>query len=450
MSFQGKSAKMSCLKTGFFKKEVFLWTVFFAAFLIRMSVILVLPEKYKIIKSDSIGYDQMATNIVAGRGLSSDVSKDLPPIPTSARMPLYPLFLAVIYYLFGHSFFAVRAVQSLIGAALCLIIYFIAKKIYNNNIAILAAILAIIYKPFVYHAYYGGPNFLLTENLFVFTCAVFILSLIKYLEKPSYFSQAICGITLALSYLTRAEIFLFPLFLLFYLAVLYKFKIKILFKRTFIIFLIFFTTMFVWGLRNYYAQKKWIFTTTLGGVFFYAGNNTLTKGGVMVLKNIPEYDSNIYGNLNEVEKDKACFNLGLDFWKNNPQRLPKLFFRKLMVHWSFFENEGGYNIFYGTLLPFILMGLWFSFLYNRSQGFLVVLLLFFYSNLLVMITAGDPRYRYHLEPYLVILASSGLFYLGRILKNRFLLVFLALALFLLNLVIWYFWPNIYGYLSGIF
>src|SRR3989338_10379603 len=89
--------------------------------------------------NDDLQYNIIAKNILDGNGFSYDSTE-----PTAARGPVYPLFLAATYFVFGYDYNVVRILQSIIGAITCLFIYLIAKELYNSVIGFYAALTASI------------------------------------------------------------------------------------------------------------------------------------------------------------------------------------------------------------------------------------------------------------------------------------------------------------------
>jgi hypothetical protein len=87
----------------------------------------------------------LAQNIAAGNGVSIGGGP-----PTAFRVPLYPMFLATVT--FGHQVFVpVLLAQSLIGAGTVLCAALIARELFGNTAAIIAAVLAAIYPYYVVH-----------------------------------------------------------------------------------------------------------------------------------------------------------------------------------------------------------------------------------------------------------------------------------------------------------
>ncbi|HEU5237823.1 MAG TPA: hypothetical protein VFU37_11815, partial [Pyrinomonadaceae bacterium] len=103
----------------------YLWTVvgilLFAA-LFRIAVVHWLPNDTP---GDGIIYAQMARNVLEQHVYSHDTQ---PPYnPSLVRLPGYPLFLAAVYSVFGHTNNgAVRFVQALIDTATCGLIALLA------------------------------------------------------------------------------------------------------------------------------------------------------------------------------------------------------------------------------------------------------------------------------------------------------------------------------------
>lgn len=64
--------------------------------------------------------------------------------------PLYPLFLSLIYFIFGHSLQAVRVIQVLSNILICVVLYLIGKEIKDKKVGILAGFLWAIYLPAVF------------------------------------------------------------------------------------------------------------------------------------------------------------------------------------------------------------------------------------------------------------------------------------------------------------
>jgi len=126
--------------------------VFLAALLLRLVPVL-LSYNLGIGLDDMFQYDMLARSLVAGNGYRwyaqedlylvqpflhldlSTVNYDPRGVLTSFRPPLYPAFLALIYFLTGtgaHRFFVARLVQAFVGAALAPLTYALARRLLST------------------------------------------------------------------------------------------------------------------------------------------------------------------------------------------------------------------------------------------------------------------------------------------------------------------------------
>lgn len=94
------------------------------------------PEKIR--SNDTPLYFKLATNLLKGNGFSS--CSQAPFYPDTVRTPIYPLFLATLFYLFGQSYEVVALAQVLIDIFTTIVIFFSARKLFNPSIAFPAAL----------------------------------------------------------------------------------------------------------------------------------------------------------------------------------------------------------------------------------------------------------------------------------------------------------------------
>jgi len=139
------------------------WTVFSIfsiALLIRVAFILTLQDGFYF--PDSVEYSQAAVNLLTNGELGKAYN----------RPPGYPVFLAGIYMIFGESIFAIRMVESVMGALLAVIIALIGKRIGGEVVGALAGILWSIYPIGVFIAGLVYPTGIMTMLL---ACGVLCL-----------------------------------------------------------------------------------------------------------------------------------------------------------------------------------------------------------------------------------------------------------------------------------
>ncbi len=103
------------------QKVIFLSLIILAA-AFRLAIVHWLPNDSA---GDSIGYEQIARNVLE-QHVYTHVT-EAPFTPTLVRLPGYPLFLAAIYSVFGHTNnTAVRVVQALLDTGTCVLVAVLA------------------------------------------------------------------------------------------------------------------------------------------------------------------------------------------------------------------------------------------------------------------------------------------------------------------------------------
>jgi len=377
------------------------------AFLIRITYILTLDNTV-LIGPDVGTYDKLATNFLNGKGLILSEGK------YSFRPCLFPLFLAGVYSLFGHSYLMAKIILAVISSFTCLLIYWLGKENFNKSTGFIAMGISAIYPKFVYYSAH-----LCTETLYMFFLVLSFLFLIKYRQRLFVFHIALAGIFFALASLTRSVLFAFFPLVLIWLVVGMKNK-----KKAFMHFLIFafavLLTMSPWIGRNYKLHHAFVPTTTEGGYSFWIGNNPLATGGGHCYSS----DFTAFDKLSEVDRDKLYYKMSFDFIKKNPVKFTKLAFNKFLRFWRIYPHQrdeikkgvivnlgidlkyviiGGIS--FGLILPFFIFGLAVArFMWRKL---LLFHLLIVYYTLVHMIFMAVTRYRAPIMPFIIIIASYG-------------------------------------------
>ncbi|MDP8230812.1 MAG: glycosyltransferase family 39 protein [Candidatus Gorgyraea atricola] len=395
-----------------------LFIIFILALALRLFAVATYQESGKPLYADARVYDNLAVNIMSGHGFTQVV--DGPRVPTSNRMPMYPLFLAGVYSVCGHSYLAVRIIQAILGALFCVVIFFITNIIYNDiKSGILAALMAVFYKPFVSgFLYYGGPASILSEYFYIFILGVSILFLLYFLKTEKKVFAVLSGIFVGLTILTRPEFALYPVVLFLYLVFSCRFNMKVFFRKFFMMYVFIALVLAPWVTRNYLVQGKFIPLTTVSGFAFWMGNNSVASGGWAY----PQHYSKVMDeikNISEYEKNRIYFKQGIEELKRDKKRIPGLFFKKAIVHWAPFEKGlKVFNPFYAFVLFFGVIGI----LFFRKHGIMedIVLMIFAVTTLTAIIIWGDPRYRYPYESYLIIFAAVAITKIYSMIKRKVL------------------------------
>jgi len=124
--------------------------IFWAALIVRLVYIAFLPEGYYF--SDFRNYEQAAVSLVSGDGFGAQYQ----------RPPIYPLFIAAHYFLFGPHFFPMRFTQAVLGALGSLLIFWIARQLLGERAGKFAGWISVFYPYYVFIAGLLYPTLLST------------------------------------------------------------------------------------------------------------------------------------------------------------------------------------------------------------------------------------------------------------------------------------------------
>lgn len=331
------------------RRRVIYWAlaVFLAALIIRLVVIV--PWTPKII-DDQVHYLKLAESLAEGCAYTVDGTVD------TYCAPLYPAFLAVIYYLTsGDPYRATTIIQSFLSALTCVIIFLLAWDTWGERIGLTAGIIAIVAPDLIlYNAW------LLTETLFIFLVALLLWCVYKIGDKLQ--GWIIAGILLGLCALTRPTFLLFLPILFFWLY----FSKKVKLYKLLMIPLITFVVITPWTVRNYTVTGSFMLVSSAGGINLWIGNN---ENGTGEYRWIEEGNPYMDDTLSEAEKNSKCYSEVIRFVSQNPVKASNLLVLKAILF--IIPTGDKFYIASNYLQPtvmFFLTGLFFEFLLLGAVG----------------------------------------------------------------------------------
>jgi len=143
---------------------------------------------------DAQGYDSRAAEL-----LTTGIS-----VRTFDQAPLYTVFLAANYFLFGQGYLAPRIVQCLMGAASCVMVQRLGARLAGRTAGLIAGFAAALYGPLVFY-----ETDLLREVLVIFLALALLLCLLRSEEGGRLPWAAAAGLLMGLSIITRENTLLF-------------------------------------------------------------------------------------------------------------------------------------------------------------------------------------------------------------------------------------------------
>lgn len=351
---------------------------------------------------DEIEYIQIAKNLTNSGVFSIDGQN-----PSAYRPPLYPLFIAIPYYLTSNVL-SIKFIQLIVYYLSCLLIFRITVQITSNNkTGLLASIIYLFYPTIFYTA-----NTLYPQTLIMFL----LLLLIRFVIKERTDWKEVLGI----SVLCGLLILLVPiviLFLPFIFYLIFKKSIPNGYRNVFIGLLMMFVILLPWGIRNYQIYQTFTISTN-GGISFLLGNNphTTPNSGVNVdLSGIVDQEKLVI--LNEAQRDQYYKKLAIGFITTDPVYYTGLFLRKLINYFNYrnelytkseksFLKELVVLITWGSLLLISIIGLFFKQI-QTTQNY-VLYLFFLQSALFYSIFFTRIRFRIPFVALLIIIAAQTL------------------------------------------
>ena len=334
-----------------------------------------------------------------------------PGLPTAFRPIGYPLTLAILYKIFGTSFFVGKFFNVFLSTISMIFIYkfarmFFGKFISNVSLALFAfSPLAICY-----------VSILGSETLFQ---TILILCLYSYFKhRNPYILGTLVGY---LALIRPIGIFfaLIPIIFALFESISKKtFKFIGLFSLSFLL------VISGWVIRNYIQFGQPIYSTN-GGYVFYVNNNPYATGSWSDPFSYPNSPFSKYlsdNNFDEITINKVGKQLAVNWILNNPKQFIKLAFKRIFnsywnklddIMWAFTIGLNKWDPLYTkaikleTILyrPFyILVFLYIiytilNFLKNKKADVhTLILLVFLYFNCMMFILEGNSRYVFPLHP----------------------------------------------------
>ncbi|MCJ7457645.1 MAG: tetratricopeptide repeat protein [candidate division Zixibacteria bacterium] len=426
------------------KKELyFLFGIFVFSFVLRLIYLSQMNSNpyFTSPTMDALYHDLWAQAIVQGNWIGDQVF---------FRAPFYPYFLGIICKLLGHNYFIPRLIQHLIGSLSVILIYFLARKLFNRKVATLSAILTSIYGVLIYY-----EDELLLDFLLVFFGVLLLLLLYRAEEKSKSSRFFTAGLVASLFAITRPNILIFIPFVLVWILLLLKvnLKRKIVFSLFFLMGL--FGLILPITVRNYLVGKDFVLISSQGGINFYIGNNPQADGTSAILPPYGddwEYQDAAYevqGSIGKIPRPSEVSDYylkkGTNFIIRSPQKFLSLFLKKAYLFWNSFEISNNQDIYffrrYSALIRILPVGFWIIgplslvgillSLKSWRKYFLVLIFVLSYS-FSVLLFFVNSRFRLPVLPFLIVLSSFALIQLFGYLKgSSFKKLFLSMALLVL-------------------
>ncbi len=378
-----------------------LWHAMALGLAVRLVVLALLPDQ---------GFPDAKAYLAAGRNLFASGNTG-----DHTYMPLYPIWT----YLTGGGV-TLKLADIALSLATIWVIYALSLEILRDRAAaLLAAFVAALWPHFAFYAVSG-----LTETAYAFIVTLGFLMLYR---KRWWWGI----ILLALSIIIRPTLEpLIPILLIVFAMIVHResWRLAVLLLAKFA--LVYVVVMSPWWVHQYARYDQFVRLNLGFGLVFYAGNNPVNRsgGGVTYEAGDPrrnDYDTNepAFRIKDPIARDRALQAAAMKFIRENPARFATLAMIKFKRFWQLWPYAAEYQtapiiivsiLSYGIMLVAALV-----FLLRHTRTYwreiVPVLLYAAYLTAVHMITIGSIRYRFPLEPFLIVLGS---FTIARLISGK--------------------------------
>jgi tetratricopeptide (TPR) repeat protein len=363
--------------------------------------------------------------------------------------PIYPYLLALIYTIFGPNIIAVQIFQAFLASISCYLLFQIAKRLFNQQVALIASIGFGLCGTLVFY----------TGTLLYVEITTFLSLLVLYLlltAGEKWWKYSLAGLGYGLFVVCRPEMLVLLLPLIFWLRKIRETKPRQLLNFLIISLMVILSV----PVRNYIIARDPVLFTAHSGINFYFGNNPNADG---TWQPVSELNPGIgfshlrlkhlakFVNGKQLSWSQASFywtKKGIEFIFSHPVQYLKLTGRKLALFFASYEIPNNYYpetvrpssralkiafVNFGMVISLALLGIIFSWKTKRQLlpvylfigGYLLSSLLFYVLS----------RLRAPVLPFLLIIASSSIFSFYQFFRQR-KFALLLLGVIVTTLIYW--------------
>lgn len=287
--------------------------------------------------------------------------------------PLYPYFIAGVFWLFGQEVFILYIIQILLGAANCVVIYLLARMLSKGRMlpALISGVCAALYGLLVF---FDADMLMIFMTLLFVDCGLYFL--IAYRESRRLYQVAIAGLAIGLAALDRTNILLFVPFAMWYVAGAFTFAYRKWQIKPVLIFLgCVIGVLLPVTLRNVMVGNDLVLVSSNAGVNLYIGNNPDAPGVFYLPERSGLSNEDLQGTAEQVAERALGRDLrpsqvsgywaarASEFMVHHPLETIGLVINKFLMFWNAYEVPNNLDYYFvrehvAPVLKFAFMGFW--------------------------------------------------------------------------------------------
>jgi len=334
--------------------------------------------------------------------------------------PGYPLFLALVYEIFGRRLIVVRLIQVALSAATCALLYRLGTKVFGDRVGRLAGLLIVFYPGLAYMSWR-----IMAETLFMFLLLLALNVATQMAQRPRLPKAVALGLVGGAAQLVKSNLFVFPALLVVWAALVSRggARHRLLLSSGLALTLLL-VSLVTPGANFVSNGGGAVALPGNAGRTLWLANNPLADGYYIFADKEPAGKAFIASHgftervaqADDFERDRLFRNLALLWIRENPRQFLILCLKKLNNAFGFFPRavtfEGSrttqvvHLLSYGVIAPFALAGIVLSLRCWRSCSLLYTVLVSYVA--MVLIFYGTPRFTVIVMPVLMLFASSAM------------------------------------------
>lgn len=320
------------------------------------------------------------------------------------RAPLYPLFLRLIYSIFGDfNYMAVFVIQGVMGAVTSILMYAATARVRNRRAGLIAAAIFAVYPHFIM---YNITTLTETLGVLCVVTMMFIASTdIADVRKAS-----------ALAVATGLGALLKPAFLLFVPGFL------LTVRRRLLLILLLVSVIAPWTVRNAVVHHRFVPISETGAFNFYLSYNEKASGTTVRAPDlertaVSHEQSSQVSTIQPSRPQAEYLERALRFIVHNKLRTAQIVYNKvsvlfmkgwpnhLMGMWSIEERRNLFYIMEYAYIPVMILGFVGLARYYRREHSAIAAPVLVYVLLVILLSIFKFRFRLLMEPLLIMYAA---------------------------------------------
>lgn len=282
--------------------------------------------------SDSISYDVIAWNLAQDRGFQLVSDGTLYP---TAKAPLLPWLVSLVYRMTGHVYFASLLFQCVIGACVPVLVRSLGRTMFGTPVGRIAGWLAVAHPLLIFFS-----GYLLTESLFAAMVLAAMVASAEWLKAPRTRRALGAGLLWGLACLTRPTAMPLP-----FLVALWAWPPLGLMLRpgdrarqTGVLLLGMVLAIAPWTIRNAIVLHDFVPITTGGGRTLLDANNAWVwddpalRGSAISTAEVEPWHTRFAGK-SEIEVDRIATDEAVAFGLSRWRQWPEMAWAKFSRMW---------------------------------------------------------------------------------------------------------------------